>query len=178
MSSINQKRIKGLRRYSQNDSSFSAMIPFGTDGDLIDTFSGLDLEEELLIGGKKTISFDENQDELIIIEKYYDKENECRYSKITNLTSASTYQIINADDEEGENSALGYTEEDPYQTVLIGDFLGKLQLEIKVQLYKGDIDEDGVLLHTKNISLNEGVFEETLDVTEDQDNEEEEEEEP
>lgn len=161
MSSINKKRIKGLRRYTQNsETPFSNMIPFGTDGDLVDIFSGLDLEEELLLGGRKTISFQEPQDALIITEKYFDRENNCCYSKVSNLTSANTYQVIQATEGE-EEGVLGDVQED--QSTLIGDFLGRLELEITVYLYKGDVDEDdSTLLHIKNIKLNNGVFEETI----------------
>ena len=153
MSSVNKKRIKGLRRYTQNsETSFSSMIPFGVDGDLVDSFSGLDLEEELLIGGQKIISFEENQDQLIVKQKYYNQVGECCYSKVSTITSAPTYQLIHAEGENGEEGQLGNTVNEEY---FIGDFLGNLQLQIIISLYKGDIDDsqNSTLLHTKNIEF-------------------------
>lgn len=167
MSSINKRRIKGLRKYSQSDNStpFSSLIPFGTDGDLVDIFSNLDLEEQLLLGGQKTISFEEDNEQLIVKEKLYNKAGMCCYSKKTNLTSAPSYQLIQVE-EDPQESQLGYQEEQELQEVFIGDFLGRLQLEIKVQLYKGDFDDpqNSKLLHTKNItfdSINQ-TFEERI----------------
>jgi len=37
------ERIKGIRE--KNSSSYNSLIPFGTDGNLVDMASGLDLEE-------------------------------------------------------------------------------------------------------------------------------------
>lgn len=159
MSSVDKKRIKGLRRYSQgdNETPFSNMIPFGVDGDLVDSFSGLDFEEELLFGGQKIISFQEDQNQLIITQKYYNQLGECCYSKVSSLTSAPTYQLIEAEEinesGESEEGQLGYIENE--EDNFIGDFLGRLQLQITVSLYKGDIDEDenSELLHVKNIDF-------------------------
>ena len=52
-------RIKGLRQKSANG-SFDSLVPFGTDGILVDMLSGLDSEQELKLGGNHITAISEN----------------------------------------------------------------------------------------------------------------------
>lgn len=67
----NVDRIKGLRKKTLNPSvPFDDLIPFGTDGQFVDLFDGLNLNEELLIGGAHSISVTtetEDDSEIIVI---------------------------------------------------------------------------------------------------------------
>ena len=67
-------RIKGLKQ-KQGNNSFSDLIPFGTDGNLVDMSSGLNIEEELKLGGNHdvSISSDPSTQRTTVTEFYYDK---------------------------------------------------------------------------------------------------------
>ncbi len=63
-------RIKGLRKKSVD--SFDNLIPFGTDGTLVDMLSGLDNEQELKLGGNHSSVITEvSASETTIVETYY-----------------------------------------------------------------------------------------------------------
>lgn len=68
-------RIKGLRQ-KQSDSSYNSLIPFGTDGVLVDMLSGLDNEQELKLGGNHTSVITEvNATTTSIVETYKALDN-------------------------------------------------------------------------------------------------------
>ena len=69
MSSNKLERIKGLRVKGSN--SYLDLVPFGTSGQLIDMFSGLDLEEELRLSGNRYVEIKEQPNEALIIEEPY-----------------------------------------------------------------------------------------------------------
>ena len=72
MSSNKLERIKGLRVKGSN--SYLDLIPFGTSGQLIDRFFGLDLEEELQLSGNSYVEIKEQPNEAITIEERYYSE--------------------------------------------------------------------------------------------------------
>ena len=57
MSNNKLERIKGLRVKGSN--SYPDLVPFGPSGQLIDRFSGLDLEEELRLSGNRYVEIKE-----------------------------------------------------------------------------------------------------------------------
>lgn len=64
-------RIKGLRQ-KQSSGSFDDLVPFGTDGILVDMLSGLDNEQEFKLGGNHTSVITETSEtETSIVETYY-----------------------------------------------------------------------------------------------------------
>lgn len=70
-------RIKGLRQ-KQSTGIFADLVPFGTDGILVDMLSGLDNEQELKLGGNHTTTITEtininNEPVTTITEFYKDK---------------------------------------------------------------------------------------------------------
>ena len=66
-------RMKGLREKT-GSAIYANLIPFGTDGKLVDMLSGLDLEEELMVGGNHYVSIQETSDtETAIVETYAKK---------------------------------------------------------------------------------------------------------
>ena len=68
-------RIKGLRQ-KQSDSSYNSLIPFGTDGVLVDMLSGLDNEQEIKLGGNHTSIITEvNATTTSIVETYKALDN-------------------------------------------------------------------------------------------------------
>ena len=71
-------RIKGLRQ-KLSDGSFDSLVPFGTDGALVDMLSGLDNEIEMKLGGNHTAtiieSIEQNEPTTTVIEKYIDKND-------------------------------------------------------------------------------------------------------
>ncbi len=68
-------RIKGLRQ-KQSDSSYNSLIPFGTDGVLVDMLSGLDNEQEIKLGGNHTSVITEvNATTTSIVETYKALDN-------------------------------------------------------------------------------------------------------
>lgn len=67
-------RIKGLRQ-KQANGTFASLVPFGTDGNLVDMSSGLNNEEELKLGGNHEVSIVTNNDVTTVTELYYDDNN-------------------------------------------------------------------------------------------------------
>ncbi len=63
------QKIKGLRQ-KQTDGTFNSLVPFGTDGILVDMLSGLDNEEEFKIGGNHSSTIVEEEG-LTTIEEIY-----------------------------------------------------------------------------------------------------------
>jgi len=64
-------RIKGLRQKNQN--TYNPLVPFGTDGILVDMASGLNNEEELKLGGNHNVSITEANGITTITETYLDQ---------------------------------------------------------------------------------------------------------
>lgn len=69
-------RIKGLRKKT-GTSSYGNLVPFGTDGILVDMLSGLNNEEELKLGGNHsvTVTTDSLTGNDVITEIYYENNN-------------------------------------------------------------------------------------------------------
>ena len=64
--------IKGTRKKT-GSSSYGDFIPFGADGQNIDMVSGLDLEQELKLGGDHLVSINKDiSGNTIVIEDYID----------------------------------------------------------------------------------------------------------
>lgn len=61
-------RIKGL--HEKQGSSYSAFMPFGTDGQLVDMASGLNLEYEVKIGTPHYVSINDSGASIVITEHY------------------------------------------------------------------------------------------------------------
>lgn len=81
---IKQLRVKNLQN------NFDS-IPFGANGNFIDMFSGLDLEEELKLGGNHYTEID-NTTDLKITEYYLDKPKE--EESIINEASHVCYKVV------------------------------------------------------------------------------------
>ena len=63
-------RIKGLRQ-KRSDSSYNSLVPFGTDGILVDMLSGLDNEQEFKLGGNHdSVITEVNDTTTTIVETY------------------------------------------------------------------------------------------------------------
>lgn len=93
-------RIKGIRQKT-NGGVYSQLVPFGTDAILVDFLSGLDLQEELKIGGKHSTTITEESDsQTSIIEKYYNDANPAIVTytlqvTITQTNSTTTTIVMN-----------------------------------------------------------------------------------
>lgn len=159
MSSNKKERIKGLHVKISSD-SYSPLKPFGSDGQLIDMLSSLDLEEELKLGGNHYVELEEDDDNdvLVIKEWYYTqpKENKtraemsqfCTYSVATSFTENTAATAIDV----GQGNVL-VDEQQNGNLIVIEN--GETQSEIDISLYKGDLEENNsILLHTKRIIIN------------------------
>ena len=62
-------KIKGLRQKTGSN-TYNPLVPFGTDGNLVDMISTLDLEQELKLGGGHVSSIDENGNNTVITETF------------------------------------------------------------------------------------------------------------
>ena len=159
MSYTTTKRIKQIRQKQNN--SFSGGIPLGTDGKLVDMFSGLDLEEQLRLGGKSTVSINETEQRVQIIERHYAKDSENNIPTFTIRTLIDNlifYALIDNHndidyiiDSNGNNIGL-------YQEIMDTPV-------IYIELYKGNYDEsssNNELLHTKEVHINTESISETI----------------
>ena len=99
MSSINQPRIKEIRKKSSLN-TFSS-VPIGADGLLIDMLSGLDLQQELKLGNSHYVEIkdqtrtpDEGDPyDVTIIKQWYLDEAKPSTVSIDNLTSHILYSL-------------------------------------------------------------------------------------
>ena len=66
---LDSDRMKGLRR--KENGQFSSFIPFGTQGEYVDMYSGLSLEQELLLGSQHSVAITKNSDAKTTINDYY-----------------------------------------------------------------------------------------------------------
>ena len=84
-------RIKGVRK-KQSDGSFATLVPFSTDGQLVDMISGLDLEQELKIGGlHNTIIRQVDNKTTSITEQYFNQDKSAiEYTLGTVITEYDT----------------------------------------------------------------------------------------
>ena len=78
------QRIKGFRKKGASN-NYNALIPFGSDGILIDMLSGLHLEYELVIGGKRNSTIVENSTNIIFTNQYYNNSGAIQYTLTTTI---------------------------------------------------------------------------------------------
>lgn len=78
------QRIKGFRKKGASN-NYNALIPFGSDGILIDMLSGLHLEYELVIGGKRNSTITENSTNIIFTNQYYNNSGAIQYTLTTTI---------------------------------------------------------------------------------------------
>lgn len=132
MSYTGQPRIKQMRQ-KDNSGNYFTSIPFGADGFLIDMFSGLDLEEELKLGGNHYTEILEDNDTTIIKEWYFSQPKGERSISSTDLNNQGMKQL----------GLILYSGQ-----IVISDN------QIIAILYKGDIDNNNIL-HQKTIKITE-----------------------
>lgn len=155
MSSNRKERIKGLH-IKQENNEYSNLIPFGTEGQLIDMISTLDLEEEIKLGGNHYAELKETDEQTVLKEWYYTKPKNnktkiemsdfCTYSleiifneeKVSTAIEVENEQVL-VDQEEGNLIVL---KEDEYMRSIIN-----------ISLYKGDLENAGILIHSKTITI-------------------------
>ena len=78
------ERVKGYRK-KRADDSYAPLVPFGSDGILIDMLSGLHLEYELVIGGKRNSTIVEDSTNIIFTNQYYNNAGNIQYTLETTI---------------------------------------------------------------------------------------------
>lgn len=159
MSYKGTKRIKQVRQKQNN--SFSTGIPLGTDGKLVDMFSGLDLEEELRLGGKSNISITETEQQVQIIERHYNKDDNSNTPTFTIRTAINNlvfYALIDS-----HSSDPNYIIDNSNNNIGLYQEITDTPI-IHIELYKGDYVSGGnnELLHTKQVTINTESMTETI----------------
>lgn len=156
MSSQNQLRIKQIRKKS--GSSFSTGIPIGTDGILVDMISGLDLEEEIKLGGNHYVDIFQTDTSTQIKEWYFTQARGSRtlaeMSQYVNF-SASVSIISAIDTPLGETTEDGslITDQETQNFIVVREAIATNEQRIVMSLYKGDLDNNGTLIHQKIIYI-------------------------
>ena len=162
MSKENLQRVKQIRRKNSNNAGdYSLPIPIGTDGLLVDMLSGLDLEQDIRLGGNHYVEVNESEYETQIIEWYLNQPkagreiSQIEEEKITHSTSIFISQV-------NERKIQVSSEVQDFLSVdqSSGDLIIDLQRNngetvITISLYQGDLQRSGNLLHQKVISINE-----------------------
>jgi len=77
------ERAKGFRK--KGEYGYDSLIPFGSDGILIDMLSGLHLEYELVIGGKRNSTIVEDSTNIIFTNQYYNNAGNIQYTLTTTI---------------------------------------------------------------------------------------------
>lgn len=178
MSSQNQLRIKQIRKKS--GSSFGTGIPIGTDGILVDMISGLDLEEEIKLGGNHYVNVFKTKTSTQIREWYFSEARENRtLSQMSQyVTFSASVSIIYAIDTslgetDNDGSFIEYWEKEvdgqiirietgeededaiPGPSIVVREDVPTNEQRIIMSLYKGDLNNNGVLIHQKTICIRE-----------------------
>ena len=171
MSNKSKERIKGLRSVAQCftiDGSvkniMDPMYPFGTDGDLVDMLSQLDLEEELKLGGshwtqiEDNVDEDHNIDQTIIKEWYFtgsidsqtDKDS-CSYSLVTTINNRNLEVYLDVGDKEQTTGQaydvyLNASEEGqlPIHIITVQDNDFEPKSVISIELYNTNFEQQDV----------------------------------
>lgn len=124
----NGKRIKQLRQKTFNNDFLH--IPFGADGNFIDMFSGLDLEEELKIGGNHYVQINSDEFNTQVTEYYSTapitdplNDNNIIYKVIITFSSGADFWNIGNGDaivtiEDGDYIILETSSDEEQQTVI------------------------------------------------------------
>lgn len=157
MSSIYTPRIKQIRKRSGGE--FATGIPLGTDGILVDMVSELDLEEELRLGGNHYVDIIKTDTATQIKEWYFTEPRGSR--TLTEMSQFVTFSasvsIISAID-----TPLGQTVEDgsfitdqeSENLIVIREAISLDEQRIIMSLYRGDLDNNGILIHQKTVYIN------------------------
>lgn len=180
MSSIDTQRIKGLREISscltedgQVKSTLPPMVPFGTDGYLVDMLSQLDLEEQLKLGGshwteiENNIDEENHIDETIIKEWFFNQsidentdKDSCSYSLITVINNNALDVFLNVGKQQGSDQDYDIylldTEEGelPVSLITVEDVDYEPSSVISIELYKNNCQQQNItFLWKKDIIL-------------------------
>lgn len=159
MSSVNLGRIKQIR--PKTNGGFGTSIPLGVDGLLTDMVSGLDLEEELKLGGNHYVQIYETTTSTIIKEWYFSQKmgsNTLEDMRQNNKVTHSVYIAI--------VSAIEYRIWDGVSDILWSNndtdgivervAISSNDQRIQMSLYQGDMEaEQPHLLHQKVITITE-----------------------
>lgn len=172
MSSSTKGRIKQIR--PRTGGSFSAGIPIGTDGLLVDMISQLDLEEEIRLGGNHYVDIHQTETETIIREWYLSQskgttpieqidDDMVTYTGLVTITNAIQTNIVERESEDTDNPLItwkdgqNYDQSDP---TTFGDFIvTREEVEtyvttINVGLYIGNFTRE---IHHKTIYIYESL---------------------
>lgn len=160
---MGQQRIKQVRQKVE-DRFIS--FPLGADAKHIDMFSGLDLEEELKLGGNHHVIVEEFEDRTIIREKYF-HESLNNIENIEEEENALDYQILTTILNEGDFSFFIVDEQDNFIAIdnsqdsdLLGSGDSAYQEESINSIIIYPSGQHGYY-HQKNISIKENENEET-----------------
>ena len=158
MSSINTGRIKQIRTRSGAD--FPTGVPIGTDGILVDMLSELDLEEEIRLGGNHYVDIVQTDTATEIREWYFSEPRGTR--TMTEMSQYVTYSalvsIISAVDIPlGQTIQDGtfVTQETDGDIIVSRQAISSNEERIEMSLYRYDMDNGGILLHSKTVYIYE-----------------------
>lgn len=164
MSSVNLKRIKQIR--PKTNGGFDTVYPLGVDGLLTDMVSGLDLQQELTIGGNHYVEINQTNTAVEIKQWYFSQamgnntldymktHNKVTYSVFVNITTAIDYYLIDErNNSEDEDSIITYTI-NPQDGIVDRVAVSSNQERIQITLYNGLMDSANIL-HQKVITITE-----------------------
>ena len=80
---LDNDRTKGFR--PKENGQFSDFIPFGTQGEYVDMYSGLSLEQEMLLGAQHQVSITKTSNKTTINDYYKDKDDVVLYEMQTEI---------------------------------------------------------------------------------------------
>lgn len=144
------ERIKQIRKKKSNGYS---SYPIGSDGQYVDMSSGLDLEEELKLGGNHQVEIVENKEEnkTQIVEYYLDNsaEESIVYTVKTTIQSAGPIKLLVGQQVDQNQEFLQYNYLAVNGNISISVGLSE-QEKITSELFKGYSK-----IHAKTIDFNQ-----------------------
>lgn len=135
---VEKQRIKGFYQ-----KPYTTFHPFGTDGQLIDMLSGLNLQEQLKIGLiPDNFQIIENESYFSVIQSFNDKDGNLAYTLVTTTTQL-TNEILAALQEENDTPVFNVITASSYNGLAVQEIsqsnVGQATV-ITVSLYKGEYD--------------------------------------
>lgn len=165
-------RIKQIRQKSPLG-GFTDPFPLGTDGYLVDMISGLDLEQQIKLGGNHYVNIYTDQDDNTYIKQWYltkpkseipDNEFSAnvKYSVLISMI-ATQESFLSFSQNESDGSFI--TKDTDGDFLVVKERTSSSEREkIEMKLYKNDVDdtENRVLLHNKIIYIQQTVTGQTI----------------
>lgn len=144
--------------YQKIEGGNAAAFYLGTDGELVDMFSGLDLEEQLKISGPSRVIVEEGPNSFTVFEYYssYGEDATIYYTVVTQVNESSESWITNT-----SSSLIFASQVTGLTTETDGTASAENSHFVTISLYKGQYNPNGsdTPIHQRFIDFEQDIRE-------------------